>query len=175
MVSVVVIGRNEGKHCLLCFSRRPPPRYEWIYVDSLPRWQYRIALKHGAKVYSLKRILTPPRPTMCRAFGSCGQVDSISTGIWFCERSLLHFWTILKKKRQICRQRQPALSEKPAAVYRSGRRCCFRRDNVCIPARFSGKEGPGPDRHYTGRCFILAEGGSAGRKLEPGRITARGD
>ena len=134
-------------------------RDRWIYVDSLSTdGSIGIALKHGAKVYSLEAD-----PSLCPASGRCaGTLEAAGRWILYLDgdmvlrKEFIAFLDYLKKEETNMPAKTAGFVGKTCSRFidqASAVVSC--RDNVCIPARFSGKEGPwGRTADYHGGAVL---------------------
>ena len=163
-LSVVVIGRNEGETLPALFRSLPRAEdVEWIYVDSLSTDEsISIALKHGAKVFSLEAD-----PSLCPASGRCaGTLEAAGRWILYLDGDM-----VLQKEfvQFIDRLRKEEREMPPGAVGFVGKTCSrfldesgavvSSLDNVCLPASFTGKEGTWgrPADYHGGAVLYLRE------------------
>jgi glycosyltransferase involved in cell wall biosynthesis len=159
-LSVVVIGRNEGKTLPALFQSLPAAGdIEWIYVDSLSTDDsIGIGLKHGAKVYSLEAD-----PSLCPASGRCaGTLEAAGRWILYLDgdmvlqKEFIAFLDYLKKEEANMPAQTAGFVGKTCSRFiDQGGLVVSSRDNVCIPARFSGKKGPwGRTADYHGGAVL---------------------
>ncbi len=159
-LSVVVIGRNEGKTLPALFRSLPRAEdVEWIYVDSLSTDEsIGIALEHGANVYSLEA-----NPCLCPASGRCaGTLETAGRWILYLDGDM-----VLQKEfvEFLHRLRREEGGMPPGTVGFVGKTCSrflgeggdivSSSDNVCLPASFSGEEEPwGRTADYHGGAVL---------------------
>ena len=145
-LSVVVIGRNEGETLPALFQSLPRAGdVEWIYVDSLSTdGSTGIALKHGARVYSLEA-----NPSLCPASGRyAGTLEAAGKWILYLDgdmvlqKDFIDFLDRLKREEgEIPRNAVGFVGKTCSRFLDQSGELLYSRDNVCLPAPFSGGGG----------------------------------
>ncbi|NLA27671.1 MAG: glycosyltransferase, partial [Firmicutes bacterium] len=159
-LSIVVIGRNEGKTLPALFQSLPGGRdVERIFVDSLSTdGSVEIALEHGIKVYSLEED-----PLLCPASGRyAGTLEAKGKWVLYLDGDMVlqrEFYSFLERLRE-----EEGELPAQAAGFVGKTRSYFMDeqgdivstvDNVCLPALFSGREGPwGKAADYHGGAVL---------------------